>query len=172
MNNEILRIGKIVRAHGVQGAVKVVPETDDLRRFLALKEAYLEQNGRLTPVAVAGAKLLNDGAQVTIAGVNTRNDAELLRNAYLCVDRAHAVQLSEDTYFVDDLIGCETFDTGGRALGRITEVMETPANDVYVIGDGKLLVPALKRVLAEVDTANDRIVFHADVLAEVGVYAD
>ena len=171
MNNH-LRIGKIVRAHGVQGAVKVIPLTDDPHRFLALKEGYIEEQGKLRPIRITGAKLLNDGAQISIEGVTTRNDAELLRNAYLAVDRTHAVRLPEGRYFIADLIGCETFDTEGKAYGKITEVMQGPANDVYVIEDGKLMVPVLKRLLHQVDVENSRIVFAADVLQEVGLFAD
>lgn len=170
--NNVLRIGKIVRAHGVQGAVKVVPLTDDPRRFLALKEAFLEIDEKLKPVTVHGAKLLNDGVQLSIDGVDTRNAAEALKDAFLAVDRAHAVKLPAYTYFIEDLIGCNTFDTEGASFGKITDVMEMPANDVYVIADGKLMVPALKRVLYEVDTETKRIVFDAAVLREVGLFAD
>lgn len=152
--------------------MKVIPLTDDPHRFLALKEAYLEEQGKLRPIRVTGAKLLNDGAQVSIAGVDTRNAAELLRNAYLVVDRDHAVTLPEGRYFIADLIGCETFDTDGRAYGKVTEVMQGPANDVYVIEDGKLMVPVLKRLLHQVDVENRRITFVSDVLQEVGLFAD
>ena len=71
-----------------------------------------------------------------------------------------------------DLCGCETFDTDGNAYGKLTNVYETGANDVYEIADGKLMVPALKRVLAEVDTDGGKIVFDAAVLKEVGLFED
>ena len=73
---------------------------------------------------------------------------------------------------VADLIGCDTFDTDGSAFGKLTNVYETGANDVYEIEHGKLMVPALKRVLSEVDTEAGRIVFDAAVLKEVGLFAD
>ena len=76
------------------------------------------------------------------------------------------------TYFVADLIGCDTFDTAGRRYGKVTDVVETGANDVYVIENGKLMVPALKRVLHEVATEEQRIVFDAKVLSEVGLFED
>ena len=107
-----------------------------------------------------------------IAGVDTCEAAEALRGRYLCVDRAHAVALPPDTYFVADLIGCETYDTEGAAYGRVTDVLETGSADVYEIAHGRLLVPALKRVLREVDTAGGRIVFDAAVLREVGLFED
>jgi len=172
LNSDYLRIGAVVRAHGVRGAIKVVPTTDDPRRFLDLAEVFVEQGGSYRPVAVLQAQLLNDGVSLQLAGIDTRDEAEKLRGAYLCVDRAHAVTLAPDSYFVADLVGCEALDTAGRRLGRVTDVLSLPANDVYEIDGGRLLVPALKRVLATVDLAGKRIVFDADALAEVAVYAD
>ena len=170
--NKYLRTGRIVRSHGVHGAVKVILMTDDPHRFLGMEHAYLERGEEFVPIDITDSKLLNDGAVLSIAGIATCEEAEKLRNAYICVDRKNAVTLPEGRYFIADLIGCECMDTEGKTYGRITEVMETPANDVYVIGDGKLIVPALKKLFRSVDTETGRIVFHADVLKEVGLFED
>lgn len=172
MKNKYLRVGQIVRAHGVRGDVKVLPLTDDPARYRKLKTAYLERGGDYLPVALDDVRLQPDAVILHVSGYDTPEKAEQLKNTYLCVDRENAVALDEYTYFVADLIGCETFDTAGKAYGKITDVLETGANDVYEIEHGKLLVPALKRVLAQVDIANGRIVFNADVLEEVGCFAD
>ena len=166
------RIGVIVRPHGVHGAVKLDPLTDDTRRFRGLKEAYVEMHGAYTPVQLCVSSVAPDAVILTIDGYETPEQANALRGAYLAVDRAHAVKLPKDTYFVTDLIGCETFDTDGNAFGKVTNVYETGANDVYEIEHGRLMVPALKRVLHEVDTDSGRIVFDAVVLKEVGLFAD
>ena len=113
-----------------------------------------------------------DAVLLHLESVETPEAAEKLKSAYLCVNRENAVPLGEHAYFVADLIGCETFDTAGKAYGKITDVLETGANDVYEIDHGKLLVPALRRVLASVDVTAGRIVFDADVLEEVGCFAD
>ena len=167
-----LRIGEIVRSHGVHGDVKVIPLTDDSARFRSLTEAYTERGGAYTPVSISHARLQPDAVLLHLEGCDTPEDAEAYRHAFLCVDRAHAVALPSDTYFVADLLGCEASDTEGTVFGRVTDVLETGANDVYVIDDGKLMVPALKRVLSCVDTENARIVFDAAVLREVGLFAD
>ena len=161
-----------MRPHGVRGDVKLLPLTDEPARFCSLKDAFLEQGGVRTPAVIERAQLQPDAAILHLAGVDTREQANALKNAYVCVDRAHAVPLSAGTYFVADLIGCETFDTRGRAYGRVTDVLETGANDVYEIDGGKLMVPALKRVLADVDVEHARITFDADALEEVGCFAD
>ena len=166
------RIGVIVRPHGVHGAVKLDPLTDDTRRFRGLKEAYVEMHGAYTPVQLCVSSVAPDAVILTIDGYETPEQANGLRGAYLAVDRAHAVKLPKDTYFVTDLIGCDTFDTDGNAFGKVTNVFETGANDVYEIEHGRLMVPALKRVLHEVDTDGGRIVFDAEVLKEVGLFAD
>jgi len=172
LRSEFLRVGEIVRAHGVRGDVRLLPMTDDAARFRLLRDAFLERGGAHTPVSVENVRLQPDAVVLHIGGFDTREQADALRGAFLCVDRAHAVRLEKDAYFVEDLIGCETFDTRGRAYGRITDVLETGANDVYEIERGKLMVPALRRVLAEVDVERARVTFDADVLEEVGCFAD
>ena len=173
MKQNYLRVGQIVRAHGVRGDVKLIPLTDDPARFRAIKTAYLETTaGAYAPVAVSDARIAPDAVLLHIEGVDTVEQAEALKSRYLCVDRENAVRLKKDTYFVVDLIGCDTFDTNGKAYGKLTDVLETGANDVYEIDGGTLLVPALRKVLHEVDVEHRRIVFEADVLEEVGCFAD
>lgn len=172
MSAAFYRIGVIVRPHGVHGAVKVEPLTDSSKRFRGLQDAFLEMHGEMRPVQLCVSSVAPDAVILTVAGTETPEAANALRGAYLCVDRAHRVRLPKDTYFVTDLIGCETFDTDGNAFGKLTNVYETGANDVYEIANGKLMVPALKRVLAKVDTDSGRIVFDAQVLKEVGLFED
>lgn len=170
---EYLRVGLIVRPHGVRGAVKLLPLSDDLGRYASLKEAYLERGSSYEPVMVSGVGVRDDAVYASISGVTTREEAEKLRNVYLCVDRAHAAKLPPGRYFVVDLIGCRVSDTEGAEYGSLEDVLETGANDVYLIkGKRTLLVPALKKLLAEVDVENKRIVLHADVLREVGLFED
>ncbi len=167
------RIGMIVRPHGVHGEMKLIPLTDDVNRFRRLHSAYLEDGSAHMAVDVRSVAVQPDAVFLGLSGVNTREEAEKLRGKYICVDRAHAVQLPPDTYFIADLIGCETFDSQGTAYGKITDVLQTGANDVYVIrGAKETLVPALKKVLKEVDIENKRITFWRDVLKEVAVFED
>ena len=168
-----LRIAQILRPHGVKGEVKVFPLTDDISRFKKLKEAFIERGGQYEPVTVDSSKKAADSVVLHIEGVDTPEEAEKLRGVYLCVDRQHAVKLPEGTYFIADIIGCWVESTAGEELGKVTDVLETNANDVYVIeGEKRLLVPALKKLLELVDTENKRIVLNARVLAEVGLFED
>ena len=108
--------------------------------------------------------------------VTAYGDSHIYRvwlHADVSVDREHAVKLPEGRYFVADMIGCDVYDTNGAYYGKLTDVLETGANDVYVIqGEKQLMVPALRKLLKEVDVANKRIELYADVLAEVGLFED
>ena len=170
---EYLRIGMVLRPHGVKGAVKLLPLTDDVERFRKLSFVYIERNGIYTKAEVQRSSIQPDAVMLWLSGVENREDAEKLRNHYLCVDREHAVKLPEGRYFVADLIGCAVEDTEGRELGTLTDVLETGANDVYVItGKQKLLVPALKKLLYRVDIETKHILLDAAVLEEVGLFED
>ncbi len=168
-----LRVGLIARPHGVHGDVKVIPLTDNTERFRELKEAFIENNGAYEPVLVSNTRFQPNVAYVALSCSKSIEDAERLRNLYLCVDRAHAVQLPQGRYFIADLIGCDVFDSDGDSLGTLTDVLETGANDVYVIeGSRRLLVPALKKLLLSVDIANKRIALDSNTLSEVGLFED
>lgn len=172
---DYFRIGLILRPHGVKGELKLLPLTDDLKRFSKLREAFIEQPiERYQPILVHNARVSGQNSIIVkLDGIDSMDSAEKLRDAYLCVDRAHAVQLPADTYFVKDLIGCTVVSSDGEQIGIMTDVYETNANDVYVVkGKQTLSVPALKRLLCEVDIENKHIVFDADVLAEVGLFED
>lgn len=172
MSANTLRIGIIVRPHGVNGAVKCNPLTDEPKRFIGMKSAYLELHGALVPVQLCVHSAQSAAVILSIEGYDTPEKANSLRNVYICVDRAQAIKLPEYTYFVADLVGCDTFDSEGKGYGKLTDVLETGANDVYVIENGKLMVPALKKVLNAVDIEHERIVFNAEVLREVGLFED
>jgi 16S rRNA processing protein RimM len=172
VSEDRFRIGVITRPHGIRGAVRVTPLTEDSARFDKLKTALLERHGNYIPVSLSVLSFSTAQVILKLEGYDTPEQAEILRNAYLCVEREQAVALPPDTYFVSDLIGCETCDTEGRSFGSISDVLVTGANDVYEIDGGKLLVPALKKVLHTVDIENRRMVFHADILREVGCFAD
>ncbi|MEG1559542.1 MAG: ribosome maturation factor RimM [Clostridia bacterium] len=167
------RIAVISRPHGIHGALKLNPLTDDLNRFLGLKFAYLERGSAYERVGIESVSVGGGNIIMTIEGVSDRTAAERLKNIYLCVDRAHAVTLKPGEFFYEELYGCLCFDTDGICYGELTDVIFTGANDVFeIIGEKKLLIPALKKLLTKVDTDNKRIILNADVLKEVGLFED
>lgn len=172
---DFFRIGIFLRPHGIAGSIKLMPLTDDISRFSKLKDAYVEyRQDEYRPVVVSSAKIASPNSVIVkLDGTDSVETAELLRNKYLCVDRAHALKLPEGTYFISDIIGCEVFSSDGGYLGIVSDVYQTSANDVYVIsGERKLSVPALKKLLNLVDVESKRIEFDAKVLSEVGLFED
>jgi len=170
---DYLRVGLIVRPHGLRGEVKFLPLSNNMERFHQLEDAFLELMNEYRPVTLSNIRVQSDAVIAKISGHESVEAAERLRNTYICVDRAHAVKLNEGEYFIVDLIGCEVFDDAGGSYGKLIDVLETGANDVYVIkGKRSLMIPALKKLLKDVDISRKRITLDAKVLEEVGLFED
>ncbi len=146
--------------------MRVQSLTDDPDRFLALADCRLlaPDETELGCVAVSFARP-QKGSQVIMQfkGYADRLAAETLRGCLLAVDRAHAVRLPADRWFVCDLIGCEVYDDQRGCLGTLREILQHTAQDVYVVsqeGQPDLLFPALKLILRQVDITGRRIDVH------------
>ena len=147
-----LVVGRVVGPRGLHGELKVEIESDDPARFHALRKVYLGDD--LTPFAVDRARLFKGRALLQLAGIADRNTAELWRGAYVYVEIADALPLGEDEYYFHEVEGLAVVTENGTVLGRVTDILPTGANDVYVVNgpDGELLLPAIKEVVIEVDT--------------------
>ena len=156
---EYLSIGQIINTHGLRGAVKVYPLTDDISRFKKLKEVYVEENDGIVKYKVESVKFLSSTVSVKLKGVDSEEAANKLRGFYIKVDRKSAVKLPKDTYFICDLIDLEVYDEKGLLLGTVKDVLQTGSNDVYVIqSSGKdILIPALKDIVKKIDLENKKI---------------
>lgn len=150
---EFFQIGVISSTHGVRGEVKVFPTTDDVRRFKKCKEVLLDTGKERIPLTVEGVKFFKQFAILKFKGIDSINDVEKYKGKSLFVPRKDAVRLQKDEYFIADLIGVEIFDEEEKKIGILKDVLETGANDVYVITmeDGReLLLPAIKQCILEV----------------------
>lgn len=158
---DLLQVGVITSTHGVRGEVKVFPTTDDNARFKQLKECYVEYKNEMQPVKVQGVKFFKNMVILKFDGIDNINDVEKYRQCKLFVDREHAVALEEDEYFMTDLIGLHVEKEDGTALGTLTEIIPTGANDVYVVtGQEKKewLFPAIKECIMKIDIPTGRMV--------------
>ena len=168
-----IEIGEVLRPHGIQGMVKVRPETDAPERFLSLKQVWLAQGESYRTAEVKDVSVRDDGfVYLRLDGSATRDDAEKQRGLILYVDRANARPLDKDEWFICDLIGCRVSTDRGEALGQVTDVMQPGPNDVFVIktSKGEVLVPVLKSVIVSVDVENRSIVLNHERLREVAVF--
>ncbi|NSW91074.1 MAG: 16S rRNA processing protein RimM [Firmicutes bacterium] len=152
--HEYLEIGKIVSTHGVRGEVKVIPLTDDPKRYYKLKWVYVGNHYFIEKYNIENIRISGNTVILKFKEANDMNKAELLKGLFVKVDRKHAVKLPEDTFFICDLIGCTVYEeSDGRKLGILDDVIKTGSNDVYVIKaeNGKeILIPALKSVVKKV----------------------
>ena len=160
---QLLQVGVISSTHGVRGEVKVFPTTDDVKRFKKLKEVILDTGREERTLEIEGVKFFKNMVILKFKGIDNINDIEKYKGKSLLVDRAHAVRLQKDEYFVADMIGMEVYTEDGVLFGTLKDVMETGANDVYVIDmtDGReVLIPAIKQCILKVDVENARMDIH------------
>jgi 16S rRNA processing protein RimM len=166
---EYLRVGRILKPQGIKVELKVEPLTYDLDRFSLLTDVFIEAKDVYTASKLVSARVREGFVYVFLDKVNDRNAAELLRNCYLCIAREDAMTPPDDTYYIDDLVGCVAYTNEGHTIGELTEVIKTGANDVFILKTptGDLLVPAIKKVVLSVDTKEKRITLDGKVLKEV-----
>lgn len=160
---DLLQVGVITTTHGVRGEVKVFPTTDDPARFKKLKQVILDTGKEKIDLEIAGVKFFKNMVILKFKGIDDINDVEKYRKKSLYVTRENAVALKENEYFIADLIGLSVTSDEGEDLGKLTDVLQTGANDVYVIskmGCGDILLPAIKDCVKDVDIEGGRMVVH------------
>ena len=142
-------IGKISAPHGVRGEVRIVPLTDFPERFENLKTVFLEDDSKMELESV---KFSNKFIIAKFKNINSRNDIEIFNGKLLMLNCSVLLSLFDGEYYNFDIIGLEVIDDKGSKLGKITEVLKTGSNDVYVVeGKKQILVPALKKVVKEIN---------------------
>lgn len=160
---ELLQVGVVTQTHGIRGEVKVFPTTDDAGRFRDLKKVFLDTGREKLPLEIQGVKFFKQFVIVKFKGLDTINEVERFRRCPLLVPREDAVPLEEDEYYIADMIGMQVETEDGEAFGILKDVMETGANDVYVIDSishGEVLVPAIKECIRKVDVAEGKMTVH------------
>ena len=174
MLTQHLMIGTVVKAQGIKGQVKIKPETDDPARFLTLESVLVLRDGNYKPVTIEDIDVREGFVYCFLDHANTRGLADTQRGWQLYVSREDAVSLPEDRYFVTDLLGCTVFSIQGDMVGELQDILQPGANDVYVIKtpSGRILLPALKRVVASIDIHARRIVVDTALFEEVAVIED
>ena len=160
---QLLQVGVISSTHGIRGEVKVFPTTDDVKRFKKLKKVILDTGREHLPLEVESVKFFKQFATVKFKGIDNINDIEKYKGKSLLVDRENAVKLRKDEYFIADMIGLQVYTEDGEAFGVLKDVLETGANDVYIIDSpkhGEVLVPAIKQCILDVDIEGQKMTIH------------
>lgn len=158
-----LRVGVIASTHGLKGEVKVFPTTDNPERFRDLKQVILDTGDEYKSLHVAGVKFFKNQVILKFREFQDINEIEQYKGKDLLVTREQAVPLEENENFITDLIDMEVYTDEDKRLGILRDVLQTGANDVYVVEteEGKeVLLPAIPSCILKVDVERARMTVH------------
>lgn len=159
----MFRIGVITSTHGLKGEVKVFPTTDDPARFKKLKKCFIRTKSGDVPVEKKSCKFFKNMVILSFSEFNDINEIEKYKGCELFVTREDAVPLEEDEFYIADVIDAEVFEDNGKKLGTLVDVMQTGANDVFVVKmeNGKeVLLPVIKDCVLDINAEEKKIVVH------------
>ncbi len=160
---DLYQVGAITQTHGIRGEVKVFPLTDDVSRFENMKDLLLETKKGYLHLDVTSARPQKNLVILKFKGYDNINDVEGFKGAKLFVEKENRVALAEDEYFIADLIGLKVITEEDKELGKISDVISTGANDVYVVetdGGKEVLLPAIHDCILNVDYDNKIMLVH------------
>ena len=154
-NPDYLLIGEILRPHGVRGELRTKILTDYPERISQLDTIFLGKSiasSKKKPYEITFMRMHKGYGLISLEGINSRDKAERLRGLFVMINIADAIPLDDDEIYLYQLIGLTVKTQSGQNLGTISEVLETGANDVYIInGDtyGEILIPVTEQTIIE-----------------------
>ena len=160
---ELFRVGVISNTHGIRGEVKVYPTTDNVRRFDDLKEVILDTGKEQLNLHVTSVKYFKNMVILKFKEFDNINDIIPYKGMDLLVTRENAIPLEEGEYYIADIIGSKVITDEDKILGTLTDVLQTGANDVYVVKtkDGKeVLLPSIEECILDRDIENKTVKVH------------
>lgn len=187
---DYLRAGRVLKPQGLRGEVKVEILGEEPEQILTQKSFYLEpaRSGRpqaasrrqtsggteYVPVTVLAAALREGYAYLELAGYASREEAEALRGAYLCIRREDALPLPEGRWYIVDLLGCRAFGDDGRDYGTLVDIHQFGAADIYVLrpdeGTEDLWTPLAEGLLLDVNLQEKKLLLNGERVRQCGVW--
>lgn len=148
---ELMEIGKVVNTFGIKGELKILPYVkyfEDLNRINIKNNTYeIERMRKQKNLFI-----------VKLKGFDDINQIEDLKDCNVFIEEQDKPELQQGEYYIKDLIGFEVYTDEGKLLGKLDDVFNTGANDIYQVGE--ILLPAIKDVVKQVDTKNKKIIVH------------
>lgn len=164
-----IEIGKVLKAQGIKGEIKISCYVDSAEMLVGLKQVYIGTK------AYAVEKIRLDGSfcYILLNGVTDRNAAEAIRNWTVYADKA-SISVPKDRYFIDDLVNCTVYLDDGKRVGVVQDVLQYGSADVFVCaGDEKgVSFPFLKDLVLDVNIERKTMTLCSKRFAEVVVYED
>lgn len=158
---DYIKVGKIVNTHGIKGCLKCISLTDDLERFEDLEYIYTEKDD--VKRKIKDVWFAKGMAYLTLENIEDMTTAESFKNSYISILEDQLRDLPEDSYYLFDLEGIEVYTTEGEFIGKITDIYQTGANDVYEVKNKNksFLIPAVKDFVKEVNIKDKKMVINA-----------
>lgn len=156
-------IGYILKPQGLKGEVKVESVTPYLERFNRLDRVFLQLKEKKQAYSIENVRVSDRFVYIKFTEINSRDDAELLRNTEVLIEEKDLIQPAQDEYFVHDLIGCQVISENNDVIGVLSDVVQMSSNDVYVVKNGEgieILIPATKEVVKRVNVGQKQIIIH------------
>ncbi len=151
MKEERIKIGKIVNTFGIKGELKVYPYVDYIdelsKIYIDNKEYTLSKSRNQKNVVI-----------IKIKGLDDINLVEDFKNKEIEIDRVDLPKLKEGEYYIEDLIGLDVYTDEGKLLGKLDDIFNTGANDIYQVNN--ILLPAIPDVIKKIDIENQKIIVH------------
>jgi 16S rRNA processing protein RimM len=154
-------MGKVVRPHGVEGALRIKSYAQSEESFQSAGTVFLRSgSGDIGEYAVSSIRPHKNILLMKLDGLNALEEAEKYRGADILIKRDALPRAGEAEYFWHELIGLEVYLSGGEYVGTIRHILPTGGNDIYVVQEGKkeVLIPAVHDVVKEVDLINNRMI--------------
>ena len=157
----MIAVGKISKSVGLKGEVRVSLLTDSPDRFRTLKSAWIgSEEATATRYKIQSVRVSPAAVVMQIEEVQTRTAADSLRGQFVFVADKDEVKPKKGSYFIHEIVGMTVVDEAGELIGTVREVMQLPANDVWVVtsGEKEYLIPAIKEVIRSVDVGRKTVV--------------
>ena len=157
------RVGVIANTHGIRGEVKVYPTTDDINRFKKLKKCILDTGKEYIDLNVESVKFFKNMVILKFKAYNNINDIEWYKGKDILVSRDNAVKLEKGEYYIADILGAKVILEDGSEFGVLEDVMQTGANDVYVVktlDNKEVLLPKIDECVKKLDIENKIVTVH------------
>ena len=154
-------VGKISNPNGIKGWVKVISFTDPIENILSYKQWIISDKETEKTYYLEDSRVQGNKIVIKLENVNDRNDAALLKNLQIQVNRSDLPELDQNSYYWEDLVDFNVIDIKGNHVGKVDSLFRTGSNDVLVIIDEtkeRLLVPfIMEEVIKYVDLAKELI---------------
>ena len=158
---DLLLMGKVVRPHGIEGALRIKSYAQSEESFLNAGTVFLRSSpGETREYAVASVRPHKNILLIKLEGLNTLEEAETYRGAAILIKRDSLPREGDGEYFWHELIGLEVYLSGGDYVGILKHILPTGSNDIYVVQEGRseVLIPAIHEVVKEIDLINNRMI--------------